>query len=275
MNEGGFSADMIEMLTDFKSLLIEFLPRILTAIGLILLGILIAYVFRAVINRLMGRIYLIIPGQKIRGRVRYFLEEKPITRVIGGVVFWVLIFFFLAAATETLGLPVVTSWLGGLVGYLPRILSAALVGIAGIVGGYLLRELIITTTTTAGIAFGSVLAKLVHAVILLVTVLIAMDQIGIDVTLLNSVVITAIGALLFGAALAFGLGANTSVSNILTAFYLQRIYKVGDRVRIGAIEGRIIQITPLAVIIDGPEGQACVPAKEFNESSSVLITKEQ
>jgi small-conductance mechanosensitive channel len=110
--------------------------------------------------------------------------------------------------------------------------------------------------------------------VILVTILIGIDQIGIDITLLESVLIIAIGALLFGAALAFGIGARTSVSNILASFYLQRIYKVGDRIRIGDQEGRITEITPLAVLLDCPEGQVCVPADGFSQKTSVLLTKE-
>ena len=86
---------------------------------------------------------------------------------------------------------------------------------------------------------------------------------------------TVIGALLFGAALAFGFGAKTSVKNILSSYYLQKIYKVGDKVRIGEKEGRIIEITPLSVILDSSEGQICIPAQEFNQESSVLLSKER
>ncbi|NIR51588.1 mechanosensitive ion channel [candidate division KSB1 bacterium] len=118
------------------------------------------------------------------------------------------------------------------------------------------------------------MGKLVQVVGLLVTILIGIDQIGIDVTLLESVLVIAIGALLFGAALAFGVGAEISVSNILVSYYLQKIYKVGDKVRIGHKEGRILEITPLAAILDSTEGRICVPAQEFNEKSSTLLSKE-
>ncbi|NIR51587.1 hypothetical protein GWO43_23680 [candidate division KSB1 bacterium] len=77
----------------------------------------------------------LIPNQKISNKVRIFIEEKPITKVIGSILYWILIFFFVTVATETLGLPVVTTWLSGIVGYLPKILSATLIGIAGVTPG--------------------------------------------------------------------------------------------------------------------------------------------
>jgi hypothetical protein len=43
-------------------------------------------------------------------------------------------------------------------------------------------------------------------------------------------------------------------------------------VRIGAWEGRIVEITPTAVVIAIGEGHVMVPAKEFSEQASVLLT---
>ena len=59
--------------------------------------------------------------------------------------------------------------------------------------------------------------------------------------------------------MAFGLGARTAVSNILASYYLQKTYTPGHNVRIGEIEGEIIQITPTAVVLATPEGRTLVP----------------
>ena len=88
----------------------------------------------------------------------------------------------------------------------------------------------------------------------MVTILIATNQMGIDISIVENVIIIALGSLLFGAAFAFALGAKTSISNILASYYLQKIYKVGDKVRIGDYEGRIVEINQQAVILDSTEG---------------------
>jgi hypothetical protein len=73
---------------------------------------------------------------------------------------------------------------------------------------------------------------------------------------------------------AFGLGARTSVSNILASYYLQKAYTVGQLVRIGETQGRIIRMTPTAVLLEASEGRIYVPAKAFSEITSVLLTEE-
>jgi small-conductance mechanosensitive channel len=73
-------------------------------------------------------------------------------------------------------------------------------------------------------------------------------------------------------ALAFGLGARAAVSNIIGAHYLRQTFEIGHVVRFGAIEGTVTAITSTAVIIRIPEGQVIVPAKQFSEEVSVLVT---
>ena len=78
-------------------------------------------------------------------------------------------------------------------------------------------------------------------------------------------------AKLGAAALAFGLGAHNTVSNIIAAHYVRKAYRVGDSVRIGKQQGRIIEITQIAVLLDTDEGRVMVPTRQFNEEVSVLL----
>jgi hypothetical protein len=43
-------------------------------------------------------------------------------------------------------------------------------------------------------------------------------------------------------------------------------------VRIGAVRGKIVEITATAVILENSDGRVLVPAKEFSEGVSVLTT---
>ncbi|MGB5529022.1 MAG: mechanosensitive ion channel domain-containing protein, partial [Ignavibacteriaceae bacterium] len=97
--------------------------------------------------------------------------------------------------------------------------------------------------------------------------------IGIDIAIVTIIISIIIGALLFSAALSFGLGAKTSVSNIIASYYVHSTYQEGNIIKINNIEGKIIQISSTAVILDTPEGQVSIPAKEFNEQTSILIKK--
>jgi small-conductance mechanosensitive channel len=82
-----------------------------------------------------------------------------------------------------------------------------------------------------------------------------------------------ISALLFGAALAFGLGARTSISNILGAYYVKKSLNIGDKVEIGENKGVIVKIDDHAVSLETKTGILMIPAKDFNEMQVSLIKK--
>jgi small-conductance mechanosensitive channel len=79
--------------------------------------------------------------------------------------------------------------------------------------------------------------------------------------------------MLGGIALAFGLGARTHVSNIIAANQMRQIYQVGDRVRVGDIEGKIMDIMVARVIIETESGTVDVPAKIFDEQVTMVVEK--
>jgi hypothetical protein len=187
---------LLNIMAHFKQSLLEFLPNLAGAIFILVVGFLIARLARALIIRFTNKLHRLIPNQRISNKVRGFIEEKPVTRVIGGILYWILVFFFLTVATETLGLPVVTTWFSGIVSYLPKILTATLISIAGVIAGVILRELTTTGALSAGIVYGTLLGKIIQVIVIVITILIAIDQIGIDVSLLENVTIITFGALL-------------------------------------------------------------------------------
>ena len=74
-------------------------------------------------------------------------------------------------------------------------------------------------------------------------------------------------------ALAFSLGAKTTVENLLAAQAIGRTYHEGDRIRIGDIEGRILRITRTGLIVETESGQTLIPARRFHEDISIQLSQ--
>jgi small-conductance mechanosensitive channel len=263
-----------ELLSNIKQSIGEFLPHIVGAIIIILIGHFIARLFSALINRFLKKLSQLAQVQK----AQVGLKQPKIIRsadLIGKSIYWIMLFFFITVATEMIGLPIVSTWLGGIADYFPRIMIAALIFVSGMVGGMLLCDIVTAASVSAKITYGNILGKLTQYVIVIITAFIAIDHIGIETTFLTSMVLIISGALFFGSALAFGLGARPFVSDILASYYLQKIYKVGQIVKFGETKGKIIRITQIAVIIETSEGQIYVPAKMFDEMTSLLSREEK
>ena len=138
-------------------------------------------------------------------------------------------------------------------------------------GGHFLRDLILSAAASAGVAYGAALARLGQMAIFVVSVLVAVDQAGLNVSFLTSILLLVLGSGLLGAVLTFALGARTTVANILACHYLQKTYKLGHRVRVGGFQGEIVEITATTVVLEAEEGRVSVPASVFGEETSVLL----
>jgi small-conductance mechanosensitive channel len=197
---------------------------------------------------------------------------RQVSDIIGLIVFWAVLLFFLAAAADTLGLPILGSSLAGLGSYVPRIAGAVLIGVFGLILGNLARDAVAATASAAGAPFAVTIGQIARGAVLVAAGLIAVAELGIDITLLTAVISVTLLAVLGAFSLAFGLGARTAMSNIIGAHYLRQTFEVGQQVRVGSVEGTISAITATVVRVRVAEGEVVIPAKQFSEMSSTLLT---
>jgi hypothetical protein len=259
--------DLVGVFDVFRKRVMELLPHLVGALLIFLAGLLIAHFLRILIHRTLKNLSKVIPHRGIQVLLPPDRMERT-AAVVSNIFYWVIVFLFLTAATEMLELSVLTNWLSGIATYLPKIITAILIIMIGFIAGRFLREIILSSM---GALYGGFLGKVAQYSVVAVTILIGIDQMQIHIAFLTDLILIVVGGALFGAALAFGLGAKTSVCNILACFYLQKIYKVGQRVRIGSLEGKITRFSSTAVLLEGAEGEICLPAKEFWETPSVLL----
>lgn len=200
--------------------------------------------------------------------------ERSSTRVIERVVFWFVFVFFLAGATSLLGFPIISKWLQGLAGYLPRALAAVAVLLLGFLSARLIRTIVQATLRRTGFTQAEGLGQLVHVLVILVAAVVAVDELGVEVTFVIVIATTAMAVMLGGASLAFGLGARETVRNLMAAHYLSRTFRVGVQVRIDQHEGRIADIQSTTVLLDTKDGQLYLPAKLFQDSACIVLNED-
>ncbi|HEX2179626.1 MAG TPA: mechanosensitive ion channel domain-containing protein [Actinomycetota bacterium] len=255
-------------------------PRVVLAAGILLAGWLLARLMRFLTakmfdswaRRLTPRLSRLVGEGAMQARLESSGTKRSISRAAQMLVFWVVFLAFATMATEALGLDIVAAWLSGVVAFLPRILGALLVIFLGALLGSAVRTAVTAAAGSAGFGYPKLLGKLARVAVLAVSVIVALDQVGLDIAFLIVMAAVVAGALLGGAALAFGLGARASVSNILASHYLVDTFKVGHRIKIGEIEGKILEITPTSVIVDAGTGRAVIPASQFSEQVATLLS---
>lgn len=264
-----------ETLTSVLNQMLErlalYLPNVLGAFFLLFIGWILAHILKATAIRLS------LLGERALPRILVGRSNASTqipsasSKILGGVIFWVVMLFFVTAATQILGLHIFTTWLARIVDYLPTIFAGSLIIFAGYLISQLAREVIRAATIKAGNQQKELIGRVVQYAILVIAILVGAEQIGIKVTFL--VILTAaIGVSLVGAVvLALSLGAREYVANLIGGHYLRQRYSIGQHVRIASHDGRILELTETAVVLDTRDGQVSIPAKVFNEQAIILI----
>ncbi|NQV44751.1 MAG: mechanosensitive ion channel [Rhodospirillales bacterium] len=269
-----WSAPIVAAASRMLQDLLEYLPQLAGALATLLIGWLVARILRGLTIRLIGGLDRF---SDILGWGKFFARgtnKEAIARIIGNILYWVVILFFLTSATNMLGMSMFSSWLDRLVDHLPNVLSGGLIIFAGVIFGNLAHDAAQTAAQNMPPRTRSLLGRGAQIFTLVTMVVIGVDQIGVDITLLITVMAVVTGALLGGLAIAFSLGSRTFVSNLIGARYLSKDYRVGERIRIGQIEGVILEFTNVSMVVETPEGRTTVPAKMFGEEASSLIQRE-
>jgi len=252
------------------AVIVDYLPTLASAVALLAAGFAVGLTLKVIVLRLSAAVSALFSrttGAKRGGHLRL---PWPLSVIVANVILWLTVIFFLAASARILGLPGVADWIAAAASYIPNVIVAAAI----VLGGYILASV----ARDAIVALGEqsrAFANLVFFMVNIVAALAALYQLGIDLVLVRALLMIATGAVFGGIAFAFGTGASQSLNNIIAAYYVKRVYRRGQRVRLGAVEGEILDITPTAVIVDTRGGRAMIPAMKFNQDISVLLGQEE
>lgn len=243
--------------------LLAYLPGIMLAVALFLVGWLIASLARRLTRGLV---------RKLEWIARYVAFDTPddterfrnaLAQVVSTIVFWTIALSFAAAALASLDVPAVDEWTVQFVDYIPNLLGGVAIIALGFVGATFVRQFIEPAVAGVGIAQASLLGRVSQLVVIVTAFVIGTSQLGIDVTLVVQLLTVGFAAAVAGLALALALGTREHLANLVGTRYLRKHYRVGDRVCVGAHEGRIVAITDGCLFLATDRGDVSIPGSQF------------
>lgn len=259
-----------ETVTGVLPTILGYLPSLAGALSILLFGWLLARLVRAAAKRILGGLNKVLERTFQTGLLASTRVPLGASSIFGEVAFWVIIFSTLTISARVAQLPTISRWLNNIVLLIPDIL----VGLATIGVGYLIStvvgEQVTETAKTAQSSQSRLLGLLAQGAVFVVASIIGLDQIGVDVTFLITLSSVAVGAVLLSFSIAFGFGSRDYVRNLISARTARQNLSAGLLVRIGDIEGEVLEITQTHIAIDTESGRALVPA-HIAEASGVLI----
>ncbi len=234
----------VAAMTTLWTKIASFIPDLIAALLIILLGLVVAKVADTVLSKGFAKIGLdrLMSGAGVAKLLSRAGIAAPVSQVIGKIAYWFIVLTFVISAAETLGLARVSSTLDAFALYLPKVFGAALILLAGLLLSHVVNGIVRGAAEGIGIDYAQGLGRFAQGLLVIITVSLAIGQLQIETALLNTVIAIVLVSFGAAAALALGLGSREVVSQIIAGVYIRELYQVGDRIRVAEVEGVIDEI---------------------------------
>ena len=210
--------DIVRSLQEALSQFFGYLPQVVGAIVILIVGYFVAKILQAVVGRILQGISF--DGWMERAGIRRFFDRADTRQtpasILGKLVFWFVFIIAIVMATDALGIRQVSEVFSQLIAYIPNIIAAILI--------LILASLL--ANFVAGLVRGAtgmdVLGTVAQVAIIVYAVFAALTQLGIAVQLTAPTFLIVLGAIALAAAIAFGFGAQGVARDIVEKAYNRR-----------------------------------------------------
>lgn len=186
---------------------INYLPKVIGAVVVILIGVLVAWAVKTVIVRVL-KLIRVKPYTDAIGLNKVFPENLGLVELLGDLAKWIIIIVFLIPAVEILGLTQINDLVTRVVAYLPNVVVAVVIVIVGAIVADLISRVVESAASTIGTKTASAAADVARWAVVVFAVLAALMQLGVAVTIIDRLVTGIVVAIALAAGLAFGLGGQ-------------------------------------------------------------------
>ena len=263
----------LSLFEDMWQELLKFMPKLIAVIAVLIIGWLLIKIVSFLIKKALKFSKIDILAEKLQ-EIDIFknVSIKP-TIIVVKVVKWILLLLMLIIISDILGLQMLTDGIASFMGYLPRLFSAIAILMIGIYIANIIKNAIKSLFKSLDLGGSNVIGSIVFFAIVVIVAITALNQAGIDTEMITSNLTLILGSLLLAFTIAFGLGSKEIVQRLLFGFYSRKNLNVGQKIKIGGIEGTIEAIDNIYLTLITDDGKFIFPIKEVNDTIIQVLDK--
>ena len=200
---------------------IMYIPSLINALLILLVGWVIAKIIQWVILRLshaMG-----IDNLAKKSGVHRFLEKRGVKNgfscILSRICFWAIMLIVLVNFFNHLGLELVSDLLNQLLLFIPNVLISCVLIIIGFYLAEFVSSLVFSSIEESNFENPDLIGKLVFYSIAFFTVAIALTQMGIGETIITNIVSIFFGTIGLALAISFGIGGKSWAEEIIKRYF--------------------------------------------------------
>ena len=212
-----FTETVMASMTGAFAVLFTIIPRLLAFIVIVAVGWFLSGLVAKGVRALLGALRFdeIARRTGIAEFIEQMNSDADASGIMASAAKWLVRVVVLLVAFGALGLPAVGDVLRQFVLWLPNLIVALVVLVLGGLAARALGNLVRGTASEAGFSNPDTLATVSRVVVWAFAIVVAVNQIGIATSLVNTLFMGIVGAAALAAGLAFGLGGRDMAARTL------------------------------------------------------------
>jgi len=193
------------------------LPHLLGAIAVLIIGYIVAKVVGNLVGRVLQRAGLDRTLQEGQGGQFVSKVTSSPSRLLGTVAFWAILLGTISLAVSVLGIDALKDFVAAVYAYLPNVLAAVLIFlVAGAIAGGVAA---LVNRTMGGTTLGKIVATVAPILVMTIATFMILEQLKIAHDIVVTTYTLVLGAVALASALAFGLGGREVAGQMLQGAY--------------------------------------------------------
>jgi hypothetical protein len=196
---------------------LEFIPRLLGALIIFIIGWLLSVAIGQIITRVLEKLKLNRLFEKAGWKEALEKAEFKINpaEFIGAIFKWILVIIFLLIAVEILGFVQFASFLKSVINWLPNLVVAIAIFVVAAIGADILSKVTVASLEKAKVNYSQFAGKIVRWSIWSFALLAILFQLGVARPLIETLFTGLIVGLALAFGIAFGLGGKDLATDVL------------------------------------------------------------
>jgi hypothetical protein len=201
-----------------------YVPNLVAAFIFVLFGLFVARLVSSLLEQFLRRIKLdsYTSSVGINELLIRFGFGKSFSHMVSFLVYWALLLVFFVTAADILNLTAISEILQRFtLVFLPKMVAAIFIGFGGLMFARFMSDVVMNSATANNLRGGRSLSKIVHFVIVVFTLIAAIEQLGIEMKMIRNGVNILFASMGLAFAIAVGLGAKDIAHNLIKGMFTE------------------------------------------------------
>ncbi len=236
-----FFQPVLEALTKIFTDILNFLPRFVNGLIVLIVGYLVSALVRWIVRIVLRSVRLEQLAQRagVTAALQSLGVRASISEILAQIAFFFLVLSFATSAMQLMDLTTVAVLLQNVLAFVPRAISGALIVIFGSMLARFLGGTITSVADSVNITYANALGKIIEYAIVAFVIVLAISTLGVDTTILTTSLTIIIASAGLALALTFAFGARESARNVIAGYYVRQAFPTGQRLTYANYNGTV------------------------------------